>query len=167
MTITLKQPRGLTAASNTGLLTITGAEALYDTTVAIDYSIDGRTYRKATVADGAAITTDQNTGAAFVPLQPDEGCVFVWCLNAAGTVSVAQGAIATIDGVTDAFKDPGAPQFPFIADEYCPFAYSIHQTTGASSAFQFGVSNWNATGLTDVVINVATLPVRPPRDTTA
>lgn len=165
--LTLKQPRGLTAANTSGALTAAGAETVYDTTVAIVYSIDGKLYSKATVADGATPTTDQNTGAAFVALAPDKGCVFVWCLNAAGTVSVAQGPVTSIDGTTDEFSAPDAPQFPFIADAYCPFAYQIVQTTGASSAFTFGTSNWNATGIQDIVVNVATLPVRPPTDTTA
>lgn len=165
--ITLNQARGLTAAHSSGLLTATGTETVYDTTVAVTYSIDGKMYVKATVADGVTPTTDVNTSAAFTALQPDEGCIFVWGLLAAGTVVVAQGPVATIDGVTDEFKDPAAPQFPFIPDTMCPFAYQILQTTGASSAWTFGAGNWDATGVTDIIVNVSTLPSRPPRDTTA
>ena len=161
----LGDTRPLTMATTSGLLTVTGAEALYDTTVAISFSIDGKAYSKATVADGAAITTDLK-GNAFTALAADQGCVFVWCLNAAGTVDVAQGPIQAVDGATDLFLI--TPDFPSIdTGLWCPFAYSIHQTSGASSAWTFGTSNWNATGVTDIVVNVHTLPDRRPTDATA
>lgn len=171
MPITLKQPRGLTASYNTGGLAIVGANTTYNIATALTYSIDGKVYGKATGSTSAP-TTDANTGAAFTALAADEGCVFVWLINAAGTVTVAQGPVAKIDGVTDGFVatpagPEAAPQFPYIADSVCPFAYSIHQTAGTSSAWTFGTSNWNATGLTDIAVNVSTLPVRPPTDATA
>lgn len=165
--ITLKQPRGLTAAFTSGALTAAGAETVYDTTVTITFCINGKLYTKTAVTGGTTPTTDQVTGDAFNALAADKGCVFVWCLNASGTVSVAQGPVTAIDGTTDEFIAPDAPQFPFIADAYCPFAYQIVQTAGTSSAWTFSSSDWNATGVTDIIVDVATLPIRPPTDATA
>ena len=157
--------RGSDGCFSSGLLTATGAETVYDTTVAITYAIDGILYVKATVADGATPTLDANTGIAFLPIQADKACVFLWCLNSANTVSVAQGEIVTVDGDTDIRK--WNPQFPLVPTGTVPFAFHIIQTTGASSAFTFGSSNWNATGITKLIRNLATMPARPVNTVTA
>lgn len=148
--------------TNSGALTTAdAAETVYDTTVAIDYSVNGKAYQKATVADGATPTTDGNTGDAFVAVLPDRVCTLVWGLNAAGTVSLYQGPIQVVDGNTDVAKI--YPQFPSIPDTITPFAYTIFQTDGTSSAAGLlpGTANWNATGLTVTTVNVLTLPNRP------
>lgn len=163
--ITLKQPRGLTATlSNAGVIGV--ASGTTYTFVEFQYALDGKVFTNAAVTGGASPTVDQNTGAAFVPIQPDKGCVFVFCVNAAGAESVAQGPITAIDGTTDEFLAPDAPQFPYISDDYCPFGYFIVQTAGTSSAWTFGASNWDATGVTAAEISVSTLPTRPPTDAT-
>lgn len=147
-----------TRATNTGLLTATGAETVYDTTVAIDYSIGGKAYRKATVADGTTPTTDGD-GAALSTLAASKGCVMVWCLNAAGTVSVFQSDVNDLDA-SDAFEV--VPNFPVVdLDTYCPFAYQVITNGSTGSTFTFGSSNWNATGITVAIQNVLTLPRRP------
>jgi hypothetical protein len=147
-----------------GALTGTGAETVYDTTVTIVYSIDGRIKAKTAVTDGVTPTTDGNTGAAFVPVLPDQVSVFVWALNAGGTVSLYQGSVEGVDGDTDVAK--AYPQFPAVPDSVTPFAYTIYQTTGASSAsgLRPGTSNWNAAGLTATHVNISALPTRPQID---
>lgn len=152
---------GATFCTTSGLLTGTGAETVYDTTVAITYCIDGRAYVKAAVTDGATPTTDGNTSAAFNPVLPDQACVFVWGLNAAGTVSLYQGEIVDVDGSTDVIE--AACQLPNLPTTVCPFAYTLYQTTGASAAagLKPGTDNWNATGLTATHRNLLTLPSRP------
>jgi hypothetical protein len=147
-----------------GALTGTGAETVYDTTVTITYSIDGRMKAKTAVTDGATPTTDGNTGAAFTAITPDQATVFVWGLNSSGTVSLRQGSIVDVDGDTD--EALAYPQFPPIPDSVVPFAYTIYQTTGASSAsgLRPGTDNWNATGLTATHVNISTLPTRPQID---
>lgn len=162
----LDQARGLDMCMTSGLLTATGAETVYDTTVAIVYSIDGKLYSKSTVADGATPTTDLNTSDTFNALAADKCCVFVWCLNSSGTVGVVQGPIVDVDGDTD-LVELQVPTFPPIPSGYVPFAYQKVQTAGTSSAWTFGSSNWNATGVTDVIVNVSTLPARPSADTTS
>lgn len=144
-----------------GLLTGTGAETVYDTTVTISYCVDGVMKTKTAVTDGATPTTDGNTGAAFNAVLPDKVCLLVWGLNVSGTVSLYQGPIESVDGETDVAKI--YPQFPQIPDGITPFAYTVFQTTGASSAAGLlpGTANWNATGLTATHVNVSTLPLRP------
>jgi hypothetical protein len=45
-----------------------------------------------------------------------------------------------------------------------PFAYQLVQTAGTSSAWTFGTSNWNATGVTDAIVDISVLPDRPQAD---
>lgn len=144
-----------------GALTGTGAETVYDTTVTIVFTVDGKLKSKTAVTDGATPTTDGNTSAAFTAVGPDKVSVFVWGLNASGTVSLYQGSIESVDGDTDVAKI--YPQFPAIPNDITPFAYTIYQTTGASAAAGLtpGTSNWNATGLTATHVNISTLPTRP------
>lgn len=163
MPLTITNPRGLNVNLTKSTLAIAGANTTY-TMVTTAYSIDGKAYSAATPT-GSAPTTDVNTGEAFTALSTDEGCVFVWGLNAAGTVQVAQGPVVAVDGVTDLFKVQ--PDYPYIPDTMVPVAYSIHQTSGTSSSWLFGTANWNATGLKDLPVDVYTLPARNPTDTTA
>ena len=151
---------GATFCSNSGLLTAAGAEAVYDTTVVIDYVIDGIAYRKATQVDGAAITTDANTGVGFVALGANKTCFFVWMLNAAGTVSVAQGPIVDGDLNDDTLPANAFPTYPAVPDGRVPFAVQRVQRHSTGAAWTFGTSNWNATAIKDVIANVSHLPNR-------
>lgn len=157
--------RGITAAFTSGLLTATGAETVHDTTVTIVFAINGVLYTKTAITDGATPTTDGRTGSAFTALAADQACNFVWCLDSSGNVKVCQGPIRDVDGDTDIPKI--YPEFPSIPDTLCPFAYQRVQTAGTSTAWTFGTSNWNATGVTDAIKNVSTLPRSVPRDTTS
>lgn len=160
--------RGGLIAFSSGLLTAAGAETVHDTTVAITYAIDGKLYVKGTIADGATPTTDANTGAAFPALvggasvanTPGHGCIVVWGLNAAGTVKCAMGPHESLDMAGNFVK---APAFPSIPDNFCPFAYQVLKAgaTASATAIVFGTANWNATGFTNAIQNVAFLPSRP------
>ena len=153
--------------SNTpGLLTTAGAETVYDTTVIISFEIDGKIYNKAAVTDGATPPLDGNTGEAHVAVKPDKICVFVWGMNASGTVSLYQGDINDVDGDTDIAEQN--PAWPSIPADIAPFAYTIYQTTGASAAAGLtpgtGNDNCNATGLTATTVDISTIPGRPQSD---
>lgn len=156
-----------TRATTSGLLTATGAETVYDTTVAISYSIGGKGYSKAAVTDGATPTTDAD-GDALTNLGASEGCVLVWALNAAGTVVLIQSEIGELDSGEN-FKDGELPGFPYVdLETYCPFAYmvlkagsDISGSTSGAGVFDIGTDNWNSTGLTVTIVNVHTLPRRP------
>ena len=153
------QDRGITAAFSSGLLTATGAETVYDTTVTIQFAIKGKmgTARTA-VADGVTETTG-NTSAAGITLTANKGRVVVWGVIAAGTVKVEEGPIASLDSAGN-FID--APQFPSIPDAFCPFAYQVIKADSTTvGTWDFGTDNWNATGVTNVIVNVSQLPDRP------
>lgn len=151
--------KGANFCTTSGLLTATGAETVHDTTVTISFCIDGEAYTKTAITDGATPTTDGNTGAAFVGLSANQGSVFVWGLNASGTVSVRQGSVEDLDAAGDFIV---APQFPAIPDSVVPFAYQVIEAGSTlSGTFDFGVDNWNMTGLTSTISNVMTLPSRP------
>ena len=159
--------RGGVFCTTSGLLTATGAETVHDTTVTINYVIDGKIRTKTAITDGATPTTDIVTGAAFPLLTgggsvanvPGEGAVVVWGLNAAGAVKCAQGPIEKLDMAGNFVR---APQFPPIPDEFCPFAYQVLKAGATASAYgiRFGTSNWNATGFTNTIVNVAYLRCR-------
>jgi hypothetical protein len=154
-----------------------GAVTTYSTTGTLDYQILGKEYRKTAVTNGVTPTTDINTGAAFVKLVggnsvanvPGQGCVFVWMINAAGTIAVAQGLVSPglaqgwpLDMQGNFALPYGAPLFPPIPEGYCPFAYQIVKAGAtASTSWIFGTNNWNATGLTVTDVNIGVLPHRP------
>jgi hypothetical protein len=56
-----------------------------------------------------------------------------------------------------------APQFPVVPDLVTPFAYQVLKAGATASATTviFGTANWSATGFTNVIVNVFTLPKRP------
>lgn len=156
--------RGLNFCTTNSLLTATGAETVHDTTVLLNYCINGKAYTKSgTNADQATPTTDYNTSAAFTGLAGvasagGQGCVFVWAYNSSGTVKVMQGGVETLDASGNFVN---RPQFPSIPDDVCPFAYSVSKNYGQATTFTFGSSNWNASGHSHAIVNILTLPDRP------
>lgn len=122
------------------------------------YAINGKAYAKAAITASASPTTDINTGIAFVPVTANKGSVFVFALNAAGTVGVAQGSVETME--SGAFINP--PQFPRLPDTWTAFGYLV--VKGASTVvgnWIFGVGLWDATGITVAAQDVLMLPARP------
>jgi hypothetical protein len=145
-----------------GLTGLSGAATTYSTgATSIQYSVNGKMpTAKAQVSGGASPTTDANSGVAFPAMAINKAAVFVWGLNAAGTVLVAQGPVVAW---TDTTASSTVCPFPSIPDTMTPFAYHTIQNGAAGSAWTFGASNWNATGITlPVVTNVSELPPTPP-----
>ena len=161
--------RGQNFCTTNSLLTATGAETVHDTTVLLNFCIDGKAYTKSgTNADQATPTTDYNTGVAFPVLVGGasvagaygNGCVVVWAYNSSGTVKCMMGEHQALDSAGN-FKV--SPQFPNIPDDVCPFAYQVLKAgaTASATAIVFGTANWNATGFTNAIVNVLVLPSRP------
>lgn len=148
---------GGTMATTSGLLTATGAETVYDTTVAISYSINGKAYSKAAVADGATPTTDGN-GDTLTALTANQGCLLLWCLNAAGTVVVFQSEVQALDAAGNFIVEPAFPTVDL--STYCPFAYQTLKAASTAGTITIGSSNWNATGFTNTIQNILTIPTR-------
>lgn len=154
-----------------------GSVTTYSTTGTMTFSIKGKEYTKAAVTNGTTPTTDINTGAAFVKLvggnsvanTPGQGTVFLWMINASGTIAVAQKLISP--GYPQAypldmqgnFAQPfGKPDFPPIPEGYVPFAVmTVKAGATAATSWIFGSGNWNATGITVSVSDINTLPDRP------
>lgn len=150
---------GANFCTTNSLLTATGAETVHDTTVLLNYCINGKAYTKSgTNADQATPTTDAVTGKAFPSLTANHGSVMVWCYNASGNVRCVMGSIEDLDSSGN-FQV--APQFPQIPDDLCPFAYQILKAGSTAGTITFGTSNWNATGFTNTIVNILALPARP------
>lgn len=155
--------RGITMAFNSGLLTATGSEALYDTTVDIPYAINGKFSVLSAVGGGTAIAVDAN-GDAFLDLAASEGCILVWGAVAAASVMVImQSEIKALDPDTDDWFSAGIPSFPVIPDTMCPMAYQVLKNVAGNSDFVIGTTNWDQ--ITDLIVDVATLPDRPQQET--
>ena len=141
-----------------------GTGSSYSTTNSTACIINGK-YATALTAqtNTASPTTDVNTAAAFVAQGDNTICAYVWGVNAAGSIKVAQGPVtATAPGVTTTNGAiPVAPQFPDLPDDFCPCAYTLIQTAPSASSWTLGTDNWTATGITDTWVNVAMLPSRP------
>jgi hypothetical protein len=155
--------RGVTAnLSDAGLAA--GTTTTYVTTATTAHVIDGNFGTTlAAQTNTASPTTDVNTSAAFTVLTDNQACVFVWGVNAAGAIKVAQGTIEDTEvGVTTtagSFRD--LPQFPSMPNDFCPIGYTVVRTAPSASDWTFGSSNWTATGITATFKNVCTLPARP------
>lgn len=160
--------RGGNYCTTSGLLTATGAVTTYDTTVTINYCINGKLATKTAITTGTTPTTDYVTGLTFPALVGGasvagaygNGCAVVWGLISGGTVKCIMGAPQALD-VAGRFII--APQFPTIPEDFVPFAYQILKAgaTASATAIVFGTANWNATGFTNVIVNVTELPKRP------
>lgn len=126
----------------------------------LEYAIKGLGYSKATVTNGTTPTTDYNTGVAFVGITANQGTVFVFGYDAAGTVRAVQGQVAALD-VAGSFINP--PQFPAISDLICPFGILLVRG-GATlvGTWTLGASNLSSvTGMTYAFKDVVGLPDRP------
>jgi hypothetical protein len=113
---------------------------------------------------GATPTTDNTTGAAFVPILADNCAVLVWGQTAAGAIVLAQGPVTpTQPGVTTtvgAFIN--APQFPALKEDFLPLAYQLVRVSPTGASFTAGTTQWAASGITcSTIQNVNTLPDRP------
>lgn len=159
---------GLTMAHSNSLLTATGAETVHDTTVRLDFSLNGKMYSKSgTNADQTTPTTDYADSTLFsdsskqlvgVASGGGQGTVVVWGYTSAGTVKCMMGSRETLDA---AGNFAVAPKFPRIPSDVCPFAYQVLKHYGQGSTVTFGTSNWNTSGFTNAIVNVAVLPDRP------
>jgi hypothetical protein len=144
---------GPSATTTNGLLTATGAETVYDTTVAITYCIQGE------AQTAKAAVTDSATGSAAATLTANKGRVVVWALSAGGTVVCYHGKNTDLDTSGNFVT---APQFPDVPDTVAPFAFQVLKAGSTAGTITFGTSNWNATGFTNSITNVILgLPNRP------
>ena len=150
-----------TQTFNSGAINLDDGATTYDITVAVNYSIEGKAYSKATVSNGAT-PTSQGDSTAFSTVAVNYGCVLLWCLNAAGTVGLFQSDVVALNSGGTDFADGKAPNFPVVdLSTWCPFAYSVILNGPTGSTFTVGSSNWNATGIVETSVNINRYPKRP------
>ncbi len=145
----------ITAVTATATATFTATPV--GTAAAISYCIKGKAYTKATITTTSPGTTDAITSAAFVALAANQGCVVVLGLDSGGNIKAAQGTVATMAGGSFVTRS----EFPVLPDTIAPFAYIVCANGATGSAWTFGTSNWNATGMTATPVSVMCLPSRP------
>lgn len=159
--------RGLTfsfaigAGGTAGAVLAAGTTTTFSTTNIVTGCIGGKSIvAYAAQTNTASPTTDVNTGALFTAIPKGSCGVFVWGINAAGAVKVAQGTTETLDASGNIVI---APSFPALPTDFCPFAYQIMVvTTAAAAAWTFGSSNQaTLTGITPYRISISTLPDKP------
>lgn len=155
--------RGATInTTNAGLAA--GTTSTYTTTATTTHVIGGK-YGTTLAAqtNTATPTTDVNTSAAFVAQTDNTACCYVFGVNDAGAIKVAQGDIVSTEvGVTTtAGSFIVSPPFPSLPEDFCPIGYAIVRTAPSAADFTFGTSQWGATGITATFKNVAVLPARP------
>jgi hypothetical protein len=144
-------------------LTATGAATTVGSTGTVHYCIKGKAYTTSAASSSATPTTDATTAAAFVAVPINYGCVYVLGLDGssatfATALKVSQGALVALDSAGSFVL---APQFPAFPDTVCPVAYIVVKNGATGSAWTFGTSNWNATGITLGIQDVMTLTGRP------
>lgn len=142
-----------------GNFTLTGIAGAVTThsSAATAYAIRGRAFTHAVDAGVATPNVDFVTGLP-ITLTANQGRAVVWCLDAADANRSIAGPIVALDAAGN-FTD--APALPAIPDTLCPVAITLHRAGSTTvGTWTYGVSNWNATGLTHTVININTLPDR-------
>lgn len=144
---------------------VAGTTSTFTSTVTSNAVINGKFTTALTAQTNAATpTTDAATGAAFLPLSPNQCCAIVFGITAAGAVAMCQGKIIACNvGVTTTVGSLiNDPQFPGLPDNFCPIAYTIVRTAPSAAAWTPGTSSWTASGVSASTFqNVAQLPNRP------
>ncbi len=148
---------GVNLCFTSGLLTATGSETLYDTTVIVTFTIDGELFEAAAITNGVTPLVNGD-GVTLTALAANEGCCLVWTFDNADAVSLYQGDVTAHDD-NDGFLH--APSMPSVPDTETAFAYQILVNDSTGSAVTIGTTNWDATGFTNTITNVSTLPLRP------
>ncbi len=128
------------------------------------------------LSNTATPTTDWATGAAFVPVRANQGCVFWVGFNAAGALKAIQGQVVALDTITVPGAFLNAPGFGAMgpagsasgaggSQDFCPIGYLIvkaDSTASATTGWIFGTSAMSSvTGVTWIVVDVCSMLDRP------
>ena len=172
------QPFGLNMAFNSGACTAAGAAATLTVVTAVVATVKGvfATSVSAEAKTLAAVTTDgvpssDSTGYAATTFNtlyggastsadaPDnnsgQAAILVHCTTAGGVTKSIQGPSVQLDASGNL---QNALQFPQIPDTLTPYCYQVLKAGLTAGDIVPGTSNWNATGFTSTVVNVAVLP---------
>jgi hypothetical protein len=162
MSLNLEQATGLNhvhavATAGAALTGLSGAATTYSFSI-FGYTINGIAYRQAIASGAATPTTDASAGtAAALALAINQSRVYVWGVNAAGTVQVFAGPAVTWPNSSGTATGAPIPlQFPAVPSTTACIAYVVISNGSNGAAFAHGTTNWNATGITvGTVVNLA------------
>ena len=112
----------------------------------VDYCIGGALYHVADTSSASIDLGDQPTQAA------DTTCLYLVCLDAAGTVSVVKGK--------DVANGSGVIHYPAVPAGNCAIG-SIKVKTAASATFTGGTTALDATGVTATFTDLFAVPTAP------
>jgi len=146
-----------------------GTTNTFTTSIDMHYSIKGQAYSAGALSNYAGPTVDANTGLPFIPVGPNQACVFLFALDGSGTFAVAtrvaQGTIVSLDGSTDgsgAGYQGRLPEFPAIPDGSCVYGWCIVKVGSGGAAWTFGTSNNSGVTNTAIAFTAGvTVPDRP------
>lgn len=146
-----------------------GTTNTFTTTIDLHYTIKGQLYSAGALANYAGPSTDANTGLPFVPVGPNQACVFLFTLDGSGTFAVAtrvaQGTIVSLDGSTDGSGAGYAGRlsdFPSVPDGTCVYGWCVVKVGSGGAAWTFGTSNNSGVANTAITFTAgATVPDRP------
>lgn len=119
----------------------------------------------ATAASGAAfrlLTTQQAIpGSGSTMIQAGSACVFVFGLDLAGNVRVAQGKVVPY---VDTSASSTITPLPILPDWFTPFSYAVVKLVSTTATtWTFGAGLWNATGITiDTPVDIMDVPAVDP-----
>jgi len=175
------QGYALNMALNSGACTATGAATTLTVVTAVDTIIKGEFGTQvATGAKTLAFVTTQNVAAtstvgyqtANAPIlyggastnvnapgdNKGQAMLLVHCADAAGVVKSFAGPVVQLD---DGGNLRRAAQFPKIPNQLVPFCYQLLKASATAGDIIVGTSNWNSTGFTNTLKDIAFLPQKP------
>ena len=115
----------------------------------IDFCINGVLYHKADATDIAL--TVHGVQAALTT------CIYLVCLDAAGTLSSVKGTEVLTADLTAGTK---VLQFPTPVADTCPIGY-VKVATAAATTFTTGTTELSAVGITDTYVDLFAIPAAP------
>lgn len=137
-----------------------GTTTTLTTANAQEFEIIGKAYKKAATSNEATPTTDFITGAAFVGVQANKGCVFLIGRDVSGNLKAAQGQIVDLDASGSFIL---GPWFPPPSNDIAPIGYILVKCGSTASTWTFGSSNFAGppTGVTFTIVDCQEHPARP------
>lgn len=172
--------RGGNMAFNSGAVTASGASAQITVVTAVVHCEEGKfgtavaaeaktlafvTTKGVAATDTTGYATDTpailHGGAsthADAPADNDgQACILVHCADAAGATKTVMSEKVQLDAAGNLMS---AIHFPDIPKTLTPFCYQVLKAGLTAGDITPGTSNWNATGHTNTVVNIAHLPKR-------
>ena len=159
MSSPLQGANALTACFTSGLMVIGTTKSGINTSVAIQYAINGKFAAAKTAITSAAYACEPGTGIlatapnAFVNIPVGKACAFAWLLDSAGAVTCAQGDIVDDIGTGTICPVPAIP-----ANRVVFGASKVRNTSAAAGVFIPGTTLHDATGVTATYVNLAQHP---------